>query len=47
VGEHARIGAVEMSWIAFAVGAALSWGAYGVALHKGPVTLGNPLRSPL
>lgn len=36
-----------MSWIAFAVGAALSWGAYGVALHKGQVTLGNPLRALL
>jgi hypothetical protein len=36
-----------MNWIVFAVGAALSWGAYGVVLHKGQVALGNPLRALL
>ena len=36
-----------MSWIAFALGAALSWGFYGPMLHKGQVQLGNPLRALL
>lgn len=36
-----------MNWILFAVGAALSWGAYGVVLHRGQVALGNPLRALL
>src|SRR6186997_3130619 len=36
-----------MNWITFAVGAALSWGAYGVILHRGQVKLGNPLRALL
>ena len=36
-----------MSWIAFALGAALSWGMYGPMLHKGQVQLGNPLRALL
>jgi hypothetical protein len=36
-----------MSWIAFAFGAALSWGLYGPLLHKGQVQLGNPLRALL
>jgi len=36
-----------MNWIFFAVGAALSWGAYGVVLHRGQVALGNPLRALL
>lgn len=36
-----------MNWIVFAAGAALSWGAYGVILHKGQVGLGNPLRALL
>jgi hypothetical protein len=36
-----------MSWIAFALGAALSWGIYGPMLHKGQVQLGNPLRALL
>jgi hypothetical protein len=31
----------------FVLGAVLSWGAYGVALHKGQVALGNPLRALL
>jgi uncharacterized membrane protein len=36
-----------MSWILFALGAALSWGLYGPALHKGQVALGNPMRALL
>lgn len=36
-----------MNWVIFAVGAALSWGMYGPALHKGQVALGNPLRALL
>jgi len=36
-----------MLWIIFALGAALAWGLYGPALHKGQVQLGNPLRALL
>jgi drug/metabolite transporter (DMT)-like permease len=36
-----------MLWVAFVVGAVLSWGMYGPALHKGQVQLGNPLRALL
>src|SRR5450432_1554987 len=37
-----------MLWIIFAVGAALSWGLYGPALHSGQVQLGNnPMRALL
>ena len=36
-----------MTWIIFALGAALSWGIYGPILHKGQVQLGNPLRALL
>jgi uncharacterized membrane protein len=36
-----------MAWIAFALGAALSWGMYGPTLHKGQVALGSPLRALL
>jgi hypothetical protein len=35
------------TWVLFAIGAALSWGVYGPALHKGQVALGNPLRALL
>jgi drug/metabolite transporter (DMT)-like permease len=31
----------------FALGAAVSWGMYGPALHRGQVQLGNPLRALL
>lgn len=34
-------------WILFALGAVLSWGMYGPALHKGQVQLGSPLRALL
>ena len=34
-------------WILFVAGAVLSWGAYGVLLHKGQVMLGNPLKALL
>lgn len=36
-----------MTWVVFALGAVLSWGFYGAALHKGQVALGSPLRSLL
>jgi hypothetical protein len=36
-----------MLWILFAIGAALSWGLYGPALHKGQVALGSPMRALL
>lgn len=36
-----------MIWILFALGAALSWGLYGPALHRGQVQLGSPLRALL
>jgi hypothetical protein len=36
-----------MVWILFALGAALSWGLYGPALHKGQVALGSPMRALL
>ena len=34
-----------MVWVLFALGAALSWGVYGPALHKGQTILGNPLKA--
>lgn len=36
-----------MSWIGLAFGAALSWGMYGAALHRGQVALGSPMRALL
>ena len=36
-----------MRWLVFVVGAVLSWGAYGVLLHRGQVMLGNPLKALL
>lgn len=36
-----------MLWVAFALGAALAWGMYGPALHKGQVSLGNPMKALL
>jgi hypothetical protein len=36
-----------MGWVVFVLGAVLSWGVYGVALHRGQVALGNPLRALL
>ena len=32
-----------MNWIYLAFGAALSWGFYGAMLHRGQVSLGNPM----
>src|SRR6185295_15147737 len=37
----------SMLWIVFALAAALSWGVYGAMLHRGQVSLGNPLRALL
>lgn len=36
-----------MIWIVFVLGAVVSWGMYGPALHKGQVMLGSPLRALL
>jgi hypothetical protein len=36
-----------MSWIVFVLGAVLSWGMYGPALHKGQVELASPMRALL
>ena len=36
-----------MLWIMFALGAALAWGLYGPALHRGQVALGSPMRALL
>ena len=36
-----------MTWIWFVLGAVLSWGVYGPALHRGQVALGHPLRALL
>jgi hypothetical protein len=38
-------GKSKMLWIMFAIGAALCWGVYGPALHKGQTLLGNPLKA--
>ena len=37
----------SMVWTIFALGAVLSWGFYGVALHKGQVLLGSPMKALL
>jgi len=36
-----------MHWVFLALGAALSWGLYGPALHGGQVKLGSPFRALL
>ena len=36
-----------MRWLIFVLGAVLSWGAYGVLLHRGQIVLGNPLKALL
>jgi hypothetical protein len=36
-----------MSWIVFVAGAVLSWGLYGVSLHRGQLAIGNPLKALL
>ncbi len=36
-----------MLWVVFALGAALAWGMYGPALHKGTASLGHPMRALL
>jgi len=42
-----REGKRSMAWIVFVIGAVLSWGVYGPALHKGQTQLGNPLKALL
>ena len=46
-GKTQKEGKRSMVWIIFVLGAVLSWGVYGPALHKGQVALGNPLRALL
>lgn len=36
-----------MLWLAFVLGAVLSWGMYGAILHQGQVQLGSPLKALL
>ncbi|MDQ3439069.1 MAG: hypothetical protein M3478_01810 [Planctomycetota bacterium] len=36
-----------MTWLMFVAGAVLSWGLYGVALHRGQMAIGNPLKALL
>ena len=36
-----------MSWVWFVAGAVLSWGLYGVSLHRGQLAIGNPLKALL
>jgi hypothetical protein len=36
-----------MSWLVYVAGAVLSWGLYGVALHRGQMAIGNPLKALL
>jgi len=45
--NNKRGGKRSMVWVIFALGAVLSWGIYGVALHKGQTLLGSPLKSLL
>lgn len=45
--ETRKATGVRMIWVLFALGAVLSWGMYGPALHKGQVQLGNPMRALL
>src|SRR5437868_12788711 len=51
VGDRTATRKVEgkrsMAWMIFVAGAVLAWGTYGVALHKGQVQLGNPLKALL
>src|SRR5450432_1477987 len=47
VAERKREGKRSMAWVIFVIGAILSWGVYGVALHKGQMQLGNPLKALL
>lgn len=36
-----------MSWIYYVAGAILSWGLYGVSLHRGQAAIGSPLKALL
>ena len=36
-----------MSWTVFVAGAILSWGLYGVSLHRGQLAIGSPLKALL
>jgi hypothetical protein len=47
VANQKREGKRSMVWMIYVVGAILSWGVYGPALHKGQTQLGNPLKALL
>jgi hypothetical protein len=47
VANKKREGKRSMAWMIFVVGAILSWGVYGAALHKGQTQLGSPLKALL
>jgi hypothetical protein len=36
-----------MPWLMYVAGAVLSWGLYGVSLHRGQMAIGNPLKALL
>jgi hypothetical protein len=36
-----------MTWVWFVLGAVLSWGLYGVSLHRGQLAIGSPLKALL
>jgi hypothetical protein len=46
-GNRQAGGKRSMVWMIFTLGAVLSWGVYGAALHKGQGLLGNPLKALL
>jgi uncharacterized membrane protein len=37
----------SMTWVVFALAAALAWGFYGAMLHRGQIKLANPMRALL
>src|SRR5215813_5948289 len=47
VATRKKEGKRSMVWMIFVLGAVLSWGVYGPALHKGQTQLGNPLKALL
>src|SRR5262245_11456924 len=42
-----QTGGRQMTWVWFVAGAVLSWGLYGVSLHRGQLAIGNPLKALL
>jgi hypothetical protein len=44
---HSQTGGEKMTWALFVAGAVLSWGLYGVSLHRGQLAIGSPMKSLL